>query len=253
MIQWALASVIAGCKEVFVGIDQKKMPFHFEGWEGYVLANIHRYCMLSEDNSTPKGSPFLPSKGNKFCNDKIRAFMPEDLSQSFGKLSDDLSCFHGFSIDFWKALFPEEDYSTFHIDSSLTNIIENPSVLDENVNKVIMIVGSQGSCPISSESGRIMINDYLYEARVITTLHKAQDQNDNPSNFIGRRYIRHGKGFSKWWFQERRMRGAQCVSQYHSDGGDDFPILPRDALHYITVYVKVDDTVATDRYRLDFH
>lgn len=76
MMLWVLSSLISGCKELHSGIDKKTKPFRYDEWAGHMLAHIHNHCVKSDENRTPRGSPFRPTRDNSFILDVLEKSMP---------------------------------------------------------------------------------------------------------------------------------------------------------------------------------
>ena len=294
MMQWALAGIIVGCKELHCAIDQKSRPFHYNDWAGHVLAHLHGHCMKSDDIAAPSGSPFKPGRksDNTFVRTKIEMSMPNDMKNFIrSPAGDDIdqpvwtswnqemkSLYFRYNLQYWKNLFPQNDYTTISIHGYLElfsgnqqqdQTIEPPNPnfagVDADKTNVIIVIGNTDTPPRenldrNAKPGRILVGGFEYEARVIVCI----DEPDpggviRQSTFSGRRYTRQGAGFPNWYHQRRGHRAPELmtkcgVSDSCEEGANvDFPSdLPTVGFSFVTVYVKIK-TYTADQFRLEFH
>ncbi|KAL7538852.1 hypothetical protein ACHAXR_012264, partial [Thalassiosira sp. AJA248-18] len=250
MIQWAVASAISGCTDLHKLVDQKNLPFHHENWAGHMLAHIHDKYMKHDNNTTPKGSPFKPKRSNKFILDVMERCLPDEMLDFNGTVEDDPECFYRFSLDYWRNLFSHNDYRGLSIQSSIGDVL-TPGVVNVNNTDVIITVGS--TCPNDyASAGSIAIDNVHYEARVVMSITATESVSESsPSKFEATRFVRHGKGYTSWWKQQRSVRAPQIMTKGDMGPGG-LPVLPSDSFQYITVYVKLQ-TPTAEKLKLDFH
>ena len=169
-----------------------------------------------------------------------------------------LHYFIRFGIDYFKGLFPISDYKTISIRSSYS---DDAASLDEDfdVSATDVLIYVTDHKP---QHGVLAFEEVKYKARVITLTAKPSGGNfDNPSNFYGKRFLRHD-GFNNWWVQERGINAPELTCKYTYPRGisqeaisslEGLPLLnDADVYYYVTIYVKIK-TESTDKYRLDFH
>ena len=260
MIQWAVASCIVGCKEMHRAIDTKEMPFHHDHWSGHMMAHLHSACIKFDDCRTPKGSPFKPKRQSSFILKKMEKCLPLEMGNFNGEPDDSMQCYFRFGINYWRKLFPEDDFTSISIKSSIHEVTSDETLNPESKDVIIIVgtaVPSPTACP-GAPRGHIVIGRYKYEAKVILSIDASRSTRNNaPYKFTADRFTRHGNGFTEWWKQSRNSTASPVImTKYRRPNfrrqPQDFPTLRQNCFQYITVYAKVKDHSAED-FRLDLH
>ena len=103
--------------------------------------------------------------------------------------------------------------------------------------KIIITIGNE-----NPTEETYSINGINFELRVVCIL-RAKEKGRNPSDYDSVRYMRHGKGFSKWWKQER-MDEIVSQSVVNERLLETFQYIVEDCffLQFVCVYVRQDDS-----------
>ena len=117
MMLWTLIGAIAGCKELYEAITKKALPFRSDGWEGHTLTHVCKKYARYYDMKCPSGSPFYAKKSETVQSmlKIINNFMPQDVKDYQGTVSESATKFFKFNIDYWKRLFTEDEHPSITI------------------------------------------------------------------------------------------------------------------------------------------
>jgi predicted GIY-YIG superfamily endonuclease len=263
MMMWMVASALVGSKDIWEAVDQKRGFFRYDGWDGYLLTHLYGVCMKHDEITSPRGSPFKPSKcrSAESVLGHLKRFMPEDMRRDSSRRRglNDRNLFFKFSLDYVKKLLPRNVYPNILVCDpvELRNITNDLDLTDTNVIIVVDSKKSNGEDyqhPANTED-TIQVNGIQYEARVIN--HTATRMNaEIPDHFCGRRLCRHGgPGFPSWWEQRRYVESPVLMT--HSQTNSVFEERYWDESRYrafasTIVYVRTK-MPTVEELRDDFH
>ena len=189
MMLWSLVGIIAASKEVHHAIDTKKRAFRYDEWSGHVMAHVHHTCMKYDDSVSPRGSPFKPKRPQKFILNVMERCLPEAMQTDNGNADVSPDLFYRFNIDYWRRLFPSNDYSSVSVQLSVGDALQS---VDSQSMDVVIIV--QATLPEErplhdAEAGHIVINDVKYQARVILCITlPSSGKRSRPAIFTAERF-----------------------------------------------------------------
>ena len=128
------------------------------------------------------------------------------MRQYQGSISNNPDLFFRFNLEYWRNLFPTNDYAKISVQPS--------------VEETLSIVKPDETDNASLEEGRL------------------------PASFVAKRFAQRGGGFNQWQSQVRGSSVLPQVMTICNplQDGREFPALPQDSFYYVTVYVKVKKT-----------
>lgn len=239
MMLYCLAAVISGCKQLHCMIDRKSLPFHYDEWEGHMLAHLHGECMTFADPMKAGDSPFS-------CNikeDRLMKFiekrMPDEVSNYPADSYENPELFYRFNFNYWQSLFPRDLYPNL----ALLSCFDEACNIDTTSKTVIVVVDKERPFDRSGNPvNGLSVGSSFYESRVIVSIGFDEPNNSctTPTKFEAQTLVRHG-GVHRNWFTQKRGYGApQIMTKYSSE---DSSLLrksqvPLASSRYVSVYVK---------------
>ncbi len=240
---WCLTGMVTGCAELHYAIDRKCRPHHCHGWTGNLLTHISCEYMKHRDARRPIETPFFKTEALKFVKSDLTRLMPPDMLSFDGDISDDAGLYFRLNQDYFSSIFPSDDFRNLSVHDSVDTIISQGHLIsDQDIFIVVSTTQPSGeSCfQLPSLSNRAV--QVEFEARVAIGISPLK--NDS-LKFSGIRFSRHGNGYDRWWYQERRSRCLQLMKQYVGKGDMNcFPEFPTSACLFVTVYCKREDKLS---------
>lgn len=242
---WCLTGMVSGCAELHYAIDRKSLPHHCHGWTGNLLTHISCEYMKHRDARRPSENPFVKSEALGHVKTDLTRLMPLDMSTFDGEPSDDPGLFFRLNEDYFRSIFPSDDFRNVSVHDSVDTIISKSHLVSGH--DIFIVVssteptGESHFClPTSLDN---TIGNVKYEARVAIGISPLDDES---RKFSGIRFSRHGNGYDNWWYQERRSKCKQLVKQYVGKGDiSTFPEFPVSSCLFVTVYCKIEDKLSS--------
>lgn len=257
MMTWTLCSILSSVKELWKAVDNKLEPWHYRGWEGWILTYIQSAIFRFVSIRSDYRSPFKKLRSMGHIVDKINYLAPV-ISNVDVDITDPGQTYQ-YSSEFMENLFTPQHHPTISIFESVLDI--SPALqLDENKN--IIIITSAGlpeafgnNIENTDQPDTIEMSDGVtFELRSIVLLRVEEFYNRDGSKFESIRYMRHGGHFCKWWKQERSdaiviqcsIDPVQHLYEYsrNENIADEYHFL-----QHCLVYVKVEEP-NIDKFRL---
>ena len=239
MMLYCLAAVISGCKQLHCMIDQKALPFHFNEWEGHMLAHLHGQCMTFADAKKPSDSPFSSKIKVDRLIELIEKRMPEEMSLYSGDRYENPELYFRFNFNYWQSMFPREVYPCLSVLSSFDEV----SNIDTLSTTVIVVVCKErpfdgSGTPLCGLS----VGTSFYESRIVVSIGFDEPNNTGVTQtpFKAQMLVRHG-GVHHNWFTQRRAYGApQIMTKYSSEPTSQLrkSQIPSASFIYVSVLVK---------------
>jgi predicted GIY-YIG superfamily endonuclease len=235
-LTWTLFAILSSSSDLWQAVDNKTTPFRWSGWEGWILTAIQQLCFQFDSVTTDKRSPFTKLSSLSKIASIVNKFVPTELDD---ESNNSAAAFYKLDISCFYVLFHPRDYATsLAVITSIDDAINPAHAVTFANKKIIIVVGEE---PPSVGSQKIAGAEF--ELQVVCIV-KA-DNRRSPSKYDAIRYMRHGRGFSSFWKQERKdYIVTQCI-----DGEDIFHELQDysidDDVYFhqcVCVYVRVDDT-----------
>ena len=203
-LTWTLFAILSSCPELWIIVDNKPTPFKWSGWEGWILTSIQKICFEFETITIDKRSPISKLTSLSAITDKVNKFYHSTNNNDEEHPNEFYQC----DIDSIHRLFQQDDYSSCVV---IVHDVEETTLnnIDNLQNKKVMIVAG---IDIPMEE-YINVENAIFELRVISIV-RAKRKGRTPSTYEAIRYMRHGKGFSSWWKQERN---DGITTQYHKE------------------------------------
>lgn len=253
MMLWSVAGAIIGCKELWFAMTQRNGPYRYDGWDGHMLSHLQSRYMRHDNVASPRGSPFLQSKDKAAKNmlELLDTYTPEDMTEYTGSYTSNPHLFYKFGVNFWRRLFPPDEFPLISIRSSTDFSLFS----EQSPSDVVIVVRNVKP---TAEHDKICVGDETYELRVIMCMGVAPEttgtrQNGVSTNmFEAVRYVRHGRSFSRFWKDSRV--GSPFMTHCLNDGNaydnlrcDSY----RGYFSYVSVYVRLVG-LEEEKYRLKF-
>ena len=242
---WCLTGMVTGCAELHYAIDRKSRPHHCHGWTGNLLTHISCEYMKHRDARRPPENPFVGSEALGHVKSDLTRLMPSGMSTYDGKSSDDPSLFFRLNEDYFRSIFPSDDFQNVSVHDSVDTIISKSHLVsDKDIFIVVSSTEPAGEShfflPTSLDNS---IGNVKFEARVVIGI---SPLDDDSRKFSGIRFSRHGSGYDRWWYQERRSKCKQLVKKYVGRGDiNTFPVFPLSSCLFVTVYCKREDKLSS--------
>jgi len=244
MMFWTLMGCLTSCKELWRAVDSKRRPFRYDSWEGYMLTHLAHHYLTYERISYPRNTPFKVRKSSSqvAIMNKLLDLCPSWMAEFSGEYTEaNAASYFMFDVEFWRTLFPSDDFDSISIHSRLADVTGSLS-------RVVIVVEQGVDDPVVGNTV-YYVGGKTYELRCVTYL-VPRSQVKSPLHFDAVRLVRHGGGLFSYWKQHRSSQSRQLVVQCSQPGRmDDVPLK---CFARVLVYVQVD-TDEIEEYRLAFH
>jgi len=253
MMTYCLASLVAGSCDMYYAIDQKS-SHHFNEFSGHLLSHVSYEYFKECSLRLPSKSPFLGRGGAGRLRQLIDDEAPRVMKNFHGDASDSPALFYRLNCSYLRKLLKPDDFPSISVEQSVESITSRPDLFVSK--KLLIVIGPTiptgcASMELTSTLG----GSALFEARVVMSFTSSSSDSINPSTYGATRFSRHGGGaggYTNWWRQVRGESPMMTKVDTPSSEGDVYPVLPRDAFQYATLFVRVDKGME-DSYHLDFY
>ena len=113
MMTWTLCSILSSVKELWKAVDNKLEPWHYRGWEGYILTYIQLAVFRFDSICSDYCSPFKKLRSMGHIVDKINYLAPV-ISNVDVDTSDPEQTYQ-YSFEFMERLFTPQHHPTISI------------------------------------------------------------------------------------------------------------------------------------------